>query len=404
MSATTIRADLSKLKTMLSRGFRATGVEVTFNPDPANPGAVRPHAVVSVENGKDVLRLESDDFDFSMYSLSLHAARDQAGTRQLRPIANSNRFWEEMEQLCRDADSKRLAAFKRIDSGAFRFDYNPQSLLTKFLASRDWGSSEFTPLKRDHFEIQAYFLRYVQQLLETKKQMHARKPATKQYEDIVDEILMKAFRTDVDFVNNYLRFHDLAKLDVEDAIVQASQQHKIVEDLIGMLAARGTVDGAVGIPHLLDIYRRLAESTVPFIRTISDAICIANGRPLPDTSLGYAKRCDIVRSSPYARLLDCLDPEIRHSESHTATKVDKPAGKVFLTEVIDGRRTILREYTFKQVADMTRELQDALFPALLMAFYMHELVCILVILMSREYVELLLNIDNLAGADFNGMG
>lgn len=74
----TIRADLSKLKAMLSRGFRATSVQVTFNPDPANPGAVRPHAVVSVENGKDVLELESDDFDFSMYSLSLHAARDQA--------------------------------------------------------------------------------------------------------------------------------------------------------------------------------------------------------------------------------------------------------------------------------------------------------------------------------------
>ena len=141
----TIPADLSKLRTMLSRGFRATGVEVTFNPDPANPGAVRPHAVVSVENGKDVMKLESADFDFSMHSLSLHAARHQAGTRQLRPIANSNRYWEEMEQLCRDADGKRLAAFKRIDSGIFRFDYNPQSLLTKFLALRDWGSSEFTP-------------------------------------------------------------------------------------------------------------------------------------------------------------------------------------------------------------------------------------------------------------------
>lgn len=53
---------------------------------------------------------------------------------------------------------------------------------------------------------------------------------------------------------------------------------------------------------------------------------------------------------------------------------------------------------------MTRELQDGLFPALLMGFYMHELVYILVIVVSREYVELLLNIDNVAGADFNGMG
>lgn len=331
----TIRADLPKLNTLLSRGFRATGVQVTFNADPNNPGAVLPHAVVSVENGKDVLKRESDDFDFSMYSLSLKAARDQAGTRQLQPIADSNKYWDEMEQLCRDADAKREAAFKRLDSGAFRFDYNPQSLLTKFLASRDWGSPEFTPLKRDHFEIQAYFLRYAQQLLGTQKQMHARKPATQRYGEIVDDILRNAFRTDVDFVTNYLRFHDLAKLDVEDAIVQAAGQHKIVEDLVGMLAARGKVDGAVGIAHLLDIYRRLAESTVPFIRTLSDAICIADGRPVPDPLLGYAKRCEIVKASPYAQLLHCLDPEIRHSESHTATKIDKQAGKVFLTDVVE---------------------------------------------------------------------
>src|SRR6266487_2655726 len=113
----TIQADLTKLKSLLSRGFRATGVQVTFSEDPHACG-VRPHTKVTLENGKDALTLESDDHDFSMFSLSLHRARDKAGTPQLRPVADLNRYWQEMEQLCRDADIKRLDAFKRIDSRA----------------------------------------------------------------------------------------------------------------------------------------------------------------------------------------------------------------------------------------------------------------------------------------------
>lgn len=45
--------------------------------------------------------------------------------------------------------------------------------------------------------------------------------------------------------------------------------HKIVEDLVGMLAARGKVDGAVGIAHLLDIYRRLAEAVAAATSCVS---------------------------------------------------------------------------------------------------------------------------------------
>ncbi len=53
------------------------------------------------------------------------------------------------------------------------------------------------------------------------------------------------------------------------------------------------------------------------------------------------------------------------------------------------------EYTFTQIIEMCEELYEALFPAMLFAFQMHEMAVLGMILTSAEYVHLLLSIDNL---------
>jgi len=392
-----ISADLPKLKDLIAnKGFRAISISVAFTPVLDSPsGTVTPHSVVAVTNGNDTLELESYDLQFSMYALSLKKTRDQAGTRMLRPIANLDKYWTEMESLAKDPDTKIKAALQRLTSNTFRFDYSPKTLVTRFLASRKWGAAEFTALRRDHFEIQAYVLLHGKQMLSTQQSLHRNKPGSEQYCDIVDEVLRKAFRTDVDFVANYLKFQEALASDTDDTLTQAFAQYKIVKDTLNMLGRRETVPGEVGIPHLLDIYRRVSESLVPLIKVLSEAVCMLEGRQRPDPTLGFAKRCEIIKRSSYGGLLTCLDPAIRHSESHAATQVDKATGKVYLTEIIDGQRRTVGEYTFEQVAEMTRELLDVLFPSLLLSFYMHELALILVILLSPEYVELLLCIDNM---------
>lgn len=168
-----------------------------------------------------------------------------------------------------------------------------------------------------------------------------------------------------------------------------------MKDTLGMLGLRKTVPVEIDIRHLLDIYRRLSESLVPLIKVLSEAVCMLEGRQRPDPNLGFEIRYEIIKRSPYGGFLKCLDPAIRHSESHTATRVDKVIGKVYLTEIIDGQRLTVGEYTFEQVSDMTRELVDVLFPSLLFSFCLHELALILVILFSPEYIELLLCIDNM---------
>lgn len=392
-----ISADLPKLKDLIAnKGFRAISISVTFTPVADSPSeTVTPHSVVTVTNGSDTIELESDDLQFSMYALSLKKIRDQVGTTMYRPFANLDKYWTEMESLVKDQDTKRKAALQRLTSNTFRFDYSPKTLVTRFLASRKWGAAEFAALKRDHFEIQAYILLHGKQMLSTQQSLHRNKPGSEQYGDTIDEVLRKAFRTDVDFVTNYLKFQEALASDTEDTLTQALAQHKIVKDTLDMLGRRGTVPGEVGIPHLLDIYRRLSESLVPLINVLSEAVCVLESRQRPDPRLGFAKRCEIIKRSSYGGLLVCLDPAIRNSESHAATQVDKATGKVYLTEIINGQRRIIGTYTFEQVAEMTRELLDVLFPSLLFSFYMHELALILVILFSPEYIELLLCIDNM---------
>ena len=100
-------------------------------------------------------------------------------------------------------------------------------LVTRFLASRNWGAVEFAALKRDYFDIQAYFLLHGKQALSTQQTLHETKPGTKQCGDTVDELLRKAFRTDIDFVANYMKFQEALTSDTDDTIMQAFDQYKM---------------------------------------------------------------------------------------------------------------------------------------------------------------------------------
>jgi hypothetical protein len=369
---------------------------VDFRPVPgAATGTSSTSTTLVVTNGKETVRLESEEIDFCMYAMSLKDARDHSGTKILKPVANLSKYWHEMEWLARDAEIKRRKAILRLKDGKIQFEYSPKALVTKFLASREWESRKCTVLKRDHFEIQAFFLLEAKKLLDTQKDLYRKSSTSKIYCDAIDEILHKAFRTDVDCVNNYLKFQESLTSDIDDALVQAIAQRKIVEDLLCMLSARGTVPGDMGIPHLLDIYRRLSEALSPLVKVLSDAVCFIEGMPNPSPNLGFSRRCDIIKHSQYGDFLSCLDPAIRHSESHAATLIDIKKGKVYLTEIVDGQRCTMHEHSFKQVLEMTKDILNGLFPSLILTFSMHEFALLIVILLSTEYVDLLLCVDNM---------
>ena len=85
-----------------------------------------------------------------------------------------------------------------------------------------------------------------------------------------------------------------------------------------MLAGRGGIRGDIGLPYLIDVYRRYAEWARPLLVPLSNAVCLIEGKSLPDPKTGMSKRAEIIRQSPFSDVVDCFDPRIRHAASHNA--------------------------------------------------------------------------------------
>jgi len=117
-----------------------------------------------------------------------------------------------------------------------------------------------------------------------------------------------------------------------------------------------------------------------------------------DPGTGYEKRIELIRNSKYAGIVDCVDLDIRHSESHTAnTTIDDDKGQIVLTRLLnDGSRAVVRTYTYAQFTDMLMCMERGLLPAMLYEFGVVRFAILGTLMHSIEYVHLLLSIDNLA--------
>ena len=66
-------------------------------------------------------------------------------------------------------------------------------------------------------------------------------------------------------------------------------------DLFQMLAGRGGIRGDIELPYLIDVYRRYARWARPLLVPLSNAVCLIEGKSLPDPKTGMSKRAEIIR-------------------------------------------------------------------------------------------------------------
>ncbi len=74
----------------------------------------------------------------------------------------------------------------------------------------------------------------------------------------IDRLFMRAFRTDENFIRNYLRQQSVAAFDLDDFITQARSIIDHVEAIQYVFSSQG-MPVEKGITFLLDSYRRYAE-------------------------------------------------------------------------------------------------------------------------------------------------
>lgn len=355
-------------------------------------------AAVTKGSVKRILR--STEEDFWDFTINMHPSLDARGNRVLRRFRDTSRYIDESKWLATLVldDQKRMKYLQEsFQQSSGNVDSNLKTLLLQFLRSGDWGASRFLPLKQKFFELQHVLMLETQKLLATQQRVFAANPKAKTYADLVEELLNAFWQQEETFMKRSLTFVSLVRFDITDAIVRASKQRAHVDDLLGMLAKRTPMPGRQGIPHLLDAYRRYCESLRPFINVLSDIVCAVENLPRIAPNTGYKKRVAIIKSTRFAGIVRSLDPDIRHSESHDGTVIDDDKASVLLTDIAeDGSRLTLGEYSYWQISDMTLDLQNGLFLAVLTSFALHETGLLLTALVSPEYTAALLSVDNLA--------
>jgi hypothetical protein len=347
--------------------------------------------------------LQSSSEDFCNYVASLKKTANNSGKFQLTKIENTDAYYEDVEFLI-DTDGKKMqAAIKKVQSGDFVLDFDIEKIFDKFISGK-YGKKDtnIIKIKTYYFEIFASTLLLSNEYLKIKEKMERRNKEFIKYYLLIDEILRMAFMRvgkPIEAIKDYKFFKNFLTVDIENIARRTTEQGEYVSDLFGMLAKRGAVEGPIGIKYLLDVYRRFCELSFDFINMLRIAIEVADGVEKPESNLSHLKNVEIIKSKQkYSKLVESIDPHIRHSESHMNTHIDYEKGKrgeVVLINTEGGKEKVVGKYTFHDLSDMTKTIQRSLYPALLIAFTIFETAFKLLIFNSPEYKFMLLKLKRL---------
>jgi hypothetical protein len=357
-------------------------------------------ATATLANGAVTRELHSEEEEFLDYCFSTHKTGDADGRTVLRRFRDGNRYWKEQEELCRDFDGKLKAAIARHQPGRFCLPTSPRRLIIDFLKANDRSNAKFLALRQYHFDIAAALLLETKGMLESQAAIYKKFPLAERYGKEIQKALDAHFRAGPDLLVKVIAFLRATPADILDSLNSAVRQQTQSHDLHEMLAARGSIRGDVALPHLLDVYRRQCESLRPFVYALSEVIQALDGPRRLERTLGYEKRVELIKKSQYGQIVDCLDPQIRHSESHGGTEIDHERGTIILGEItVEGLRRTIREYSYWQFADIARNLEHGLYMAMMAEFSLIQLSTLVLMTHSAEYMQLLFAIDNTAGPD-----
>lgn len=337
--------------------------------------------------------------DVLFYASSFHRTLDKDGNWVFQCFTDNISYYGAIEQLIDKDGVKRKKALDRIAKHEFQPKYDPEKFLVKFLLSDERkNKKKFELLRQDYFEILVNQALVLKNHLEKDKKLKKERPEYAKISKAIEEILQKGFQVEENQLKNYLAYHKLIDIDIEDItkriLVEKNFHHEIYDSF-----ARGpprTDISVVGkVP--LDVYRRYCELSSHFINALRIAIERANQPEEKNIQYKkFIKNVEIIRSKPeYAIIVQSIEPRIRHSESHINTEIDEQNAVVRITEKIKRERKVLCEYSLNQISLMVFQMERDVLPAMTLAFTIFEAYLLLRVLDSFEYRILLVGIGNI---------
>jgi hypothetical protein len=269
-------------------------------------------------------------------------------------------------QTLQETQPEAVHYFKnRYNSGAkgnFVFDFGIEKIFDDFLSGK-YGKKDKDIIKRKtyYFDIFAITLFISKEYLKIKEKIERANKEFIEYYLLTDEILRMAFMRvgkPVEAIEDYKFFKNILRFDIVNNARSATEQgYWYANDLLGMLAEREVVEGSIGIKYLLDMYIRFCESSFEFINLFRIAIEVADGVENPESHLPYLENLEIIKlKQKYSKLVESIDPHIRHSESHMNTRIDDEKGEIVLINTSRGKEEVVGEYTFHELSDMTKTI------------------------------------------------
>jgi hypothetical protein len=313
-----------------------------------------------------------------------------------RRVVDTGRYIDESKIFATEFDIRKKQSIERLKAGQIRLSFVPELLIADFLKSRKWGDPKYLPLKEQYFDILTAIVWRSKDAPAAEEHFLALFPEAKPYAHRVGEVLRSAFDPLKDPLKSYLRFADQSRKSFNDMAKKFIDESTFNNDMLARLSKDGSVEGQIGFRYLFDIYRRYTEWVIPLIKTLSDAVCVVEGKPLPCPTLGMKKRVDLIQRTSYADIVDCFDPRIRHAASHNGILYNQNEGIITFDGMdSDGNQRFDNfTLTYTEAADKTRSFIRGFIPGMLSAFGMQEQLALLTTVTSGEYMGLLLLIGN----------
>ncbi len=335
----------------------------------------------------------SKEPDVVNYAFHLRKTIDSDGNCELVAFKDIERYYRDVDFLNDAGKSKLHQAYRDLVDARYTFDFNPDELIEEFLLSNNRKSKKFLKLKSEYFYIATYCMSEAAHALERYELLKSKTPGFESYHYAIEKVYMKAFRSDPNFVKNYIQHKTTNDFNLVNFMTQvrAITQHT---ELMKTIFSKDGMPGNQGIQLLLDTYRRCAEACVKPLNLLRIGQELSNGDPCPRRTKSAAANKAILQPI-LGTVLACYDPRIRNSESHLSTEVDASNGQVLFYKDAKGHCEFLVKYSFAELANMTNMIQHYLFPALAFTAYIEWRTMLLIITTSSlEYKLALLKIDN----------
>lgn len=329
---------------------------------------------ITLEKGKKKITLKSSEKDFLEYCWSLEKLPDPNGTLKLIELKDKKDYYENIT-FFKDYDKKVKKIIEDILSGKNpNLPPNSSQLIYEFISSKDNDLSKYKILKSKYFEIQAMVLLESKRLNEMEnrfKEITVLKKDFEEYSMLLEDLLEKAFRNGKNSFESFKLFREKTiDFNKHDLKVRAQLSH--INKQRELLTKEGKVDGIEAMPFITDSIRRITELSRDLLDIIRIAIEVTNGIDNPEQYYEIKKNVEIItKDKKYNKLVDCIKPYIRHTESHVdvdyATK-----GIVIFKDTRQGKDEIIEELTYEDIREISRKLEKALFPAMMFTFQKFE--------------------------------